>query len=154
MNTLRNKGFLLFATMMILLDQFTKIWVKGFNLLGWQHDGMTLYESVSLIGDVVRITYVENAGMAFGISFGAGKIFLSLFSVAASIALAWYLARLDSKHFGVRLALALIFAGATGNLIDRVFYGVFYGESPLFYGKVVDFMDVDMPDFSLFGREY
>ncbi len=151
---IHNKGLLLFASMMIVLDQLTKIWVKGFDLLGWKHNGMTLYESISVWGDAIRITYVENAGMAFGISFGAGKIFLSLFSVAASITLAWYLARLDIKHFGARLALALIFAGATGNLIDRVFYGVFYNESPLFYGKVVDFLDVDMPDFMLFGREY
>lgn len=115
---------------------------------------MTLYESIAVVGDAIRITYVENAGMAFGISFGAGKIFLSLFSIAASAVLAWYLVRLDTKHFGAKLALALIFAGATGNLIDRVFYGVFYGENPLFYGKVVDFIDVDMPDLSLFGREY
>lgn len=154
MKNIRNQGFLLFAAALILLDQVTKIWVKGCNIFGWHHDGMTLYESISIVGDAIRITYVENAGMAFGISFGAGKIFLSLFSVAASIALAWYLARLDIKHVGARLALALIFAGATGNLIDRVFYGVLYGEGALFYGKVVDFVDVDMPDFSLFGREY
>lgn len=151
---IHNKGLLLFAAIMIMLDQLTKVWVKGFHLLGWNHPGMTLYESIPLWGDMIRITYVENPGMAFGISFGAGKIFLSLFSVVASIGLAWYLARLDIKHFGARFALALIFAGATGNLIDRVFYGVFYDESPLFYGKVVDFMDVDMPDFFLFGREY
>lgn len=154
MKNIRNQGFLLFAAILIILDQATKIWVKGFNVFGWNHDGMTLYESISIMGEAIRITYVENAGMAFGISFGAGKIFLSLFSIAASVALAWYLARLDIKHVGARLALALIFAGATGNLIDRVFYGVLYSESPLFYGKVVDFMDIDMPDFSLFGREY
>jgi signal peptidase II len=106
------------------------------------------------MGDTVRITFVENPGMAFGISFGAGKIFLSLFSVIASALLVWYLARLETPSFGAKLALALIFAGATGNLIDRVFYGVFYAESPLFYGKVVDFVDVDIPDVTLFGREY
>jgi signal peptidase II len=151
---IRNKGFIAFATALIVLDQCTKIAIKGFSLLGWKHDGMTLYESIQVMGDAVRITYVENPGMAFGISFGAGKIFLSLFSVVASALLVWYLARLETPSFGAKLALALIFAGATGNLIDRVFYGVFYGESPLFYGKVVDFLDVDIPDIVFFGREY
>jgi signal peptidase II len=151
---IRNKGFIAFAFALILLDQCTKIAVKGFHLLGWNHDGMTLYESIQVMGDTVRITFVENPGMAFGISFGAGKIFLSLFSVIASALLVWYLARLETPSFGAKLALALIFAGATGNLIDRVFYGVFYAESPLFYGKVVDFVDVDIPDVTLFGREY
>jgi signal peptidase II len=151
---IRNKGFITLALGLIVLDQLTKIAVKGFHVGSWNHDGMTLYQSIEVLGDVVRLTFVENPGMAFGISFGAGKIFLSLFSVVASVLLVWYLARLETPSFGAKLALALIFAGATGNLIDRVFYGVFYGESPLFYGKVVDFVDVDMPDFFLFGREY
>lgn len=154
LTTIRNKGFIAFSLCLILLDQLTKIAIKGFNLMGWKHEGMTLYQSIEVLGDAARLTFVENPGMAFGISFGAGKIFLSLFSVVASALLVWYLARLETPSFGAKLALALIFAGATGNLIDRVFYGVFYGESPLFYGKVVDFVDVDMPDFILFGREY
>jgi signal peptidase II len=155
---IRNKGFLLSALGLVVLDQCTKIAVKGFNLFGWQHKGMYLGESFavwpSVFGDVVRVSFVENAGMAFGIQFGAAKIFLSLFSIAASIGLAWYIARLDVKHFWLKLALALVLAGATGNLIDRVFYGVLYGENSLFYGYVVDFIDVDMPDFTLAGREY
>ncbi|TAE25372.1 MAG: signal peptidase II [Candidatus Kapaibacterium sp.] len=151
---IRNAGFILFSLCLILLDQATKIAVKGFHIASWKHQGMTLYESIEIIGDTVRCTFVENPGMAFGISFGAGKIFLSLFSVLASGVLVWYLARLETPSFGAKLALALIFAGATGNLIDRVFYGVFYGETPLFYGKVVDFIDVDIPDLALFGREY
>jgi signal peptidase II len=154
LTTIRNKGFIAFSLSLILLDQLTKIAIKGFHLGGWKHEGMTLYQSIEVLGDAVRLTYVENPGMAFGISFGAGKIFLSLFSVIASALLVWYLARLETPSFGAKLALALIFAGATGNLIDRVFYGVIYSESPLFYGKVVDFVDVDMPDFMLFGREY
>jgi len=47
------------------------------------------------------------------------------------------------------MAIALILAGAIGNLIDRVFYGVLYGEAPLFYGRVVDFLDVDIPDIQV-----
>jgi signal peptidase II len=46
---------------------------------------------------------------------------------------------------------SLIFAGAVGNLIDRVFYGVIFSESPLFYGKVVDFIQVDIPDVAFLG---
>lgn len=154
MTIIRNKGYILCAFALILLDQISKIAVKGFHLAGWRHEGMTLYQSIEVLGDALRITYVENPGMAFGISFGAGKIFLSLFSVIASLGLLWYLTRLETPSTGAKLALMLIFAGATGNLIDRVFYGVFYGESPLFYGKVVDFIDADMPDITLFGREY
>ncbi|MCS6808122.1 MAG: signal peptidase II [Bacteroidota bacterium] len=153
-NGIRNTRFLLIAGVLIIIDQITKILVKGFHLFGWHHEGMHLYESINVWDDIIRITFVENAGMAFGISFGAGKIFLSLFSIAASIALAWYLMRFDIPHVGAKLAVMFIFAGATGNLIDRVFYGVLYGESPLLYGKVVDFIDVDMPDITLFGREY
>ena len=54
----------------------------------------------------------------------------------------------------IRLALAFILGGAIGNLIDRTFYGLLYDYSPLFYGKVVDFFDVDFFDFTLFGRSY
>ncbi len=151
---LKNKGFLFAASVLIIADQLTKIWVKGFDCFGWNHQGMVLGESFPIIGNAVRITFVENPGMAFGITFGAGKIFLSLFSIAASAGLAWYIARTTVTHFWVKLGLALILAGATGNLIDRVFYGAFYGESPLFYGHVVDFIDVDMPDVTVFGREY
>jgi signal peptidase II len=53
-----------------------------------------------------------------------------------------------------RLSYMLIFSGAVGNLIDRMFYGVLYGESPLFEGKVVDFLQVDIPDIVWFGVEY
>jgi signal peptidase II len=154
---LHNRGFLLAALLLVVLDQITKVWVKGFTMFGVHHQGMFLGESFpvlpSVLGDVLRISYVENPGMAFGIGFGAAKIFLSLFSVVASLGLAWFIARLSVQHFWLRLGLTLVLAGATGNLIDRVFYGVLYGENPLFYGYVVDFIDVDIPDVSLMGRE-
>ena len=47
----------------------------------------------------------------------------------------------------------MILGGAVGNMIDRMFYGVLYGEAPLFYGKVVDFFDVDFPDIDLLGYQ-
>ncbi|RMF32579.1 MAG: signal peptidase II [Chlorobiota bacterium] len=135
----------------VLLDQATKLAVKGFSLLGIEHPGMRIGESFPLIGDAVRITFVENPGMAFGIEFGAAKIALSLFSIIAAIVLAVLLRRMHQQRVAwqIQLAIALILAGAIGNVIDRVFYGVLYGEAPLFYGRVVDFLDVDIPDIHL-----
>ncbi len=136
------------AAIVILLDQVTKLAVKGFSLFGIEHHGMQIGQSFPLIGDAVRVTYIENPGMAFGIEFGAGKILLSLFSIAAACGIGFVLARMQQRTVAwpVQLAVALIFAGAVGNLIDRVFYGVLYGEAPLMYGRVVDFLDVDIPD--------
>lgn len=151
--TIRNKGYVGLALLLVLLDQCTKIAVKGFSIGSLYHSGMYLGQSIPIVGETIRLTFVENPGMAFGISFGAGKIFLSLFSIAASLALLWFLTQLESVNRWIVLALALVLAGATGNLIDRVFYGVLYGENPLFYGYVVDFIDVDIPDITLFGRE-
>ncbi|MCX7929358.1 MAG: signal peptidase II [Chlorobi bacterium] len=136
------------AAVVVALDQATKLAVKGFVLLGIEHRGMHLGESIPLIGDTIRITYIENPGMAFGIEFGAAKIVLSLFSVLAAVAIGVVLHRLQERRAAwyLQLSFALLLAGAVGNLIDRVFYGVVYGEAPLFYGRVVDFLDVDIPD--------
>jgi signal peptidase II len=141
--------YLIIAILLVLLDQISKILVKGFSLFGINHDGMHLGESISLIGDFLTITFVENPGMAFGIEFGAGKILLSLFSLAASIAIVWFLWKLEGYSIIIRIGVMLILAGALGNFVDRMFYGVFYGESPLFYGNVVDFIRVDIPDIDI-----
>ena len=138
---------------LIIIDQLSKIWIKGFTLLGFTHHGMELNTGENIIGDFLRLTFVENPGMAFGITLGDGKILLSLFSIVAAAALAWYLFKLRMSSIWVQIGVMLLLSGAVGNLIDRVFYGVIYSESPLFYGKVVDFVDVDCPDFTLFGRE-
>lgn len=150
---LKEQKLFVVALALIVLDQITKVWVKGFSIGGWIHEGMPLHSSVPVIGDIVRWTYVENPGMAFGITFGDGKIFLSLFSVVAAMALSWYLYAIRKGPMVIQLGVMLLLAGATGNLIDRVFYGVIYNEAALFYGKVVDFIDVDCPDFTVFDRE-
>lgn len=142
------------SLLLILIDQFTKIWIKGFHLFGFAHEGMPLNSSRDVLGDFLRFSYVENPGMAFGVEFGAAKIFLSLFSVVAAIALGWYLYKLRHSNIWVQLGIMLLLSGAVGNLIDRVFYGLIFSEAPLFYGKVVDFLDVDCFDFSLFGHTY
>ena len=144
----------LLAVVLILMDQATKLAVKGFSILGIDHIGMRLGESFDLIGSYVRITYVENPGMAFGISWGEAKIVLTLLTVGIAAFLWFYLRRLAEAHWTVQLAVALLLAGATGNLVDRMFYGVLYGESPLFYGLVVDFIQVDIPDVDWFGTTY
>jgi signal peptidase II len=140
---------LFIAFLLIIIDQLTKIAVKGFTLFGITHHGMYLGESISIIGEFLRFTYVENPGMAFGVEFGSGKIFLTLFSLIASIGLVYYLLQIDSAKIQVRIAIMLILAGAFGNFIDRMFYGVFYGEGPLFYGLVVDFIQIDIPDIQI-----
>jgi signal peptidase II len=140
------------TAVLVVLDQVTKLLVKGFTipLTGFYHEGMYLGQSIPLIGDFLRLTYIENPGMAFGIEIG-GRLFITVFSIFASIGIGYYLYRIRNESFVARLALALILAGAIGNLIDRVLYGWIFGEAPLFYGKVVDFVDVDFIDIDLFG---
>ena len=131
--------------------------VKGFSIpfLNINYEGMYLGQMIPVIGDFFRITFVENPGMAFGYDPGSSfKLIISIFSLAASIGLVFYLYVIKDKSWSLRIAIALILGGAVGNLIDRTFYGVIYNYAPLFYGKVVDFFDVDFFDFTLFGRSY
>ncbi len=146
--------YYLISLILVFFDQVTKILVKGINLFGISLNGFQLGESYKIIDDFVKITYVENAGMAFGISFGPAKIILSMFSILASCFLVYYLHKVSEYSKFLKLGISLILAGAVGNLIDRVFYGILYGEAPLFYGKVVDFMQIDIPDIDLFGIYY
>lgn len=116
---------------------------------------MHLGKSISVIGDFFRITFTENPGMAFGFDPGSDfKLLISVFSLVASIGLLIYLFVVRNKSLSLRIAIALILAGAVGNVIDRMFYGLIYDYAPLFYGKVVDFFDFDFINFSLFGRSY
>ncbi|OGU58776.1 MAG: hypothetical protein A2X64_00560 [Ignavibacteria bacterium GWF2_33_9] len=138
------------SVLLVILDQVTKLWIKGFSIFGISHQGFDYGEIVQVLGSTLTFTFIENPGMAWGIHFGfIGKFFLSSFSIIASIILAIVLYRIRNKHLGVRLAITFILAGAFGNLIDRVFYGVFFGYAPLLYGKVVDFIQVDIPDISI-----
>ncbi len=145
------------SLLVVVLDQITKIIVKGFSIpfLNIKHEGMYHGQRIPMIGDFFQFTFVENPGMAFGIDLGDGfKLWISLFSIVASIGLVYYLFTVRNQSKSLRISLALILGGAFGNLIDRVFYGVFYGYAPLFYGKVVDFFDFDFFDFEIFNRSY
>ncbi len=141
----------------VIVDQITKLLVKGFSIpfLHISYAGMSYGDTISVIGNFFRITFIENPGLAFGFDPGIDlKLWISLFSLAASIALLIYLYVIRNRRFGTKFAVALILGGAIGNLIDRMFYGVFYGYAPLFYGKVVDFLDFDFFKFTLFGRNF
>jgi len=143
----------LFVTLgIVLLDQITKLLVKGFYLpiFDFYHQGMQLGQSIPVIGDFLRLTFIENPGMAFGIDIG-GRLFLAIFTFIASIGIFYYLYRVRNEAFAIRLTLAIILGGAIGNLIDRCFYGIIFGYAPLFYGKVVDFIDVDFFKIDFLG---
>jgi len=148
---------LFFSAFVVLLDQVTKILVKGIYipLLNINITGMDLHDSFNVIGDFFKITFVENPGMAFGIGVNTEiKMLLSLFSLLASLGIIYYLHKSKKERLVFRLALALILGGALGNFIDRTFYGVIYGYAPLFYGNVVDFFNVEFFDFAFFGQTY
>ena len=135
----------LIVVAILLIDQAIKIWVKT---------SMTLHESIHVF-DWFYITFIENNGMAFGMELGS-KIILSLFRMAAIVALTYYI-WLEVKRkarTGYIVCLAMVLAGAAGNLIDCLFYGLIFNESspyyvsffvpfgtgyaPLLLGKVVD----------------
>jgi signal peptidase II len=148
---------LFYTLVIVIIDQVTKLWIKGFSIpaLNFNHEGMYHGQRIDVLGDFFRITFIENPGMAFGIDPGSElKIYFSLFSLIASIGLVIYLYYHRREKFIIRFSLAFILGGAIGNLIDRMFYGVFYGYAPLFYGKVVDFLDFNFFDVTIFGRSY
>ncbi len=126
--------------------------VKGISIpfLGLEIQGMRYGSSIPILGDFFRLTYIENPGMAFGFDPG-GKLFFSLFSIALSIGILYYLYHARNDRWGLKVALALILGGAIGNMIDRTFYSVIFEDGPLFHGKVVDFFDVDFFNIELFG---
>lgn len=113
--------YFIISTVVIALDQITKILTKKNMFLG---------QSEEVLGDFLRYTYIQNPGMAFGIQIG-NKTLFTIFSILASIVVFVYLIRTRGDQVFVKLALALILGGAIGNLIDRVLYGA-----------VVDFIDV------------
>lgn len=147
----------LVSVVIIIADQVSKLLVKGFSIpfLKINYEGMYHGQRIPIIGDFLRLTFIENPGMAFGFDPGIGlKLWISLFSLIASVGLLVYLYFIRNQHLTLRLSIAFILGGAIGNLIDRMLYGVLYGYAPLFYGKVVDFIDFDFFNISIFGRYY
>jgi len=146
----------LYATLFfVIADQVTKFFVKGLKIewLGISLPGMPYGSSKQVFGNFVKLTFIENPGMAFGINVGP-KMFLTVFTILASLVILYYIFKHRHDSVMLRLALALILAGALGNLIDRTFYGLIYSYAPLFHGRVVDFVQVEFWDFTFLGKTY
>lgn len=136
---------LLIVVTMLVIDQAIKYWVKT---------NMCLHESIRVF-DWFFISFIENNGMAYGMQLGS-KLLLSLFRVCAIALLAWYIGSQVRKRArtGYIVCLAFVLAGAAGNLLDCMFYGLIFdasaphhvsslvefgtGYAPFLMGKVVD----------------
>ena len=147
MSQLQKSIFIIFI--ILLIDQIVKIYIKTHFYYN---------ESIDILGlDWARLHFVENNGMAWGTEFGGrtGKLFLTIFRLFAIIGIGYWLRNSIKKDAPKKLlfAIALIFAGALGNILDSVFYGIIF-DTPgginlatlfaednygtLFHGKVVD----------------
>lgn len=123
----------LIVFLILFLDQALKIWVKTHLQYG---------EEINILGlEWARIHFVENPGMAFGITpLGGtemGKLLLSIFRIIAVVLLWYFIANLIKlkANWGVLLSFAFIMAGAIGNILDSAFYGLIFSSSP-FHGGV------------------
>jgi signal peptidase II len=138
------RKLLILGVILVVIDQVIKVLVKT---------NMGLGEHFDVIGNWFKILFVENEGMAFGWAFGGkvGKLLLSIFRICLCGALIWWISSLCRKNgaaraegkaapipTGVLVGLTLITAGAFGNIIDSLFYGVIWGYAPFLFGKVVD----------------
>ena len=145
-----SKGKLLIAlgVLLVVIDQVIKILVKT---------NMSIGDSIHVFGDWFQIYFIENEGMAFGMKFGGdvGKFLLSLFRIVLFGFLVWWIGRLLKKGdtpFGVTVGLTMITAGALGNIIDCLFYGLIWDYAPFMFGRVVDMfyfpiIDTVFPDW-------
>ena len=147
MKVSKGQRLLILGAVLVIIDQVVKVLVKTNMVLG---------QSLHVFGDWFQILFIENEGMAFGMAFGGviGKYFLTVFRIALFVALFWWISRLLKREkavpTGVLVGLTLIAAGALGNIIDCMCYGLVFSEStrtavatlghyaPLMQGKVVD----------------
>ena len=145
----KGNKFLLFGVLLVVIDQVIKILVKT---------NMELGQHIYVIGNWFQILFIENEGMAFGMKFGGsvGKFLLSFFRIGLFAALCWWISSLVKKSRnedgtlarledgtpvvpnGVLFGLTLITAGAFGNIIDSLFYGLIFDYAPFMFGRVVD----------------
>jgi signal peptidase II len=115
----------------LLFDQMLKIWIKTNMYIG---------QDFHVFGNWFIIHFVENPGMAFGWEFGGetGKLFLSLFRLAAIAAIVWYIRLLirDGAPQGFIICISMILAGAIGNIIDCVFFGLLFDTGATFNAEL------------------
>jgi signal peptidase II len=121
--SIRNKSILIIS-IIIILDQVLKFWIKL---------NMSMGQDYNIIGNWFILHFTENYGMAFGLQFWGefGKLFLSLFRIAAVIGIGFYINWLIKQKVpsGLVIGVSLIMAGAIGNIIDSAFYGMIFSES-------------------------
>jgi signal peptidase II len=126
---------LLAIFLVLLLDQTLKIYVKTHFISG---------EEYRVAGKWFRIHFTENPGMAFGMEFGGdyGKLTLSIFRILAALFGIYYIRHLlkTNQHIGYITCVGLIFAGAVGNIIDSMFYGLIFNESEF---QIAQFMPAE-----------
>ena len=108
----------------LVIDQVIKIWVKTH---------MMLHEQIEVLS-WFKIVFIENNGMAYGMEIGS-KLVLSIFRIVAIGFLGWYIAQQVKKQarWGYIICLAMILAGAAGNIFDSMFYGLIFNASSEFY---------------------
>ncbi|MBN1463631.1 MAG: lipoprotein signal peptidase [Paludibacteraceae bacterium] len=132
----RKKTLLLIAVvfLVLVLDQTSKFWVKTHMYIGQSIDVFSWF----------KILFIENNGMAFGMEI-FGKLFLSLFRIVAIIAISVFLVKLvkNKFHIGYLICIALVLAGAIGNLIDSAFYGMLFNASE---GNIASFLLSEQPE--------
>lgn len=138
---------LILILLILVIDQLIKIYVKTHFAIG---------DDVKVLGlDWFRIHFLENKGMAFGMSFGntIGKFLLTLIRLVLSVAIFIYMNKLIKRGEKkiIIYSFALIFAGAVGNIIDCLFYGIIFNESTVFAAATMFPADGGYAPF-LFGR--
>ncbi len=126
----QKKLAILVIILILVFDQILKVWIKTSFVLG---------EELNVFGNWFILHFVENKGMAFGFEFSGkfGKVILTLFRLIAATAIYWYLLKLIKKGIpnGLVISIALIFAGAIGNVIDSAFYGLIFSDS---FGRIAE----------------
>jgi len=132
----RGVKLLLLGLLLVAVDQISKYLVKT---------NMDLGEQIFVVGQWFRLCFVENEGMAFGMKFGGmvGKFLLSFFRIILCAVLVWYIGKINRRGntpVGVLVGLTLITAGAFGNIVDCLFYGLIWDYAPFMFGKVVDML--------------
>lgn len=125
----RSVKSLLIIFLILIADQVLKFWIKTSFSIG---------DEIIVFKNWFILHFVENNGMAFGFEFAGeyGKVFLSVFRILAVVAIGWYLFKLAKQKeipFGFIVSIAFIFAGAIGNILDSLFYGLIFSDS---YGQV------------------
>jgi signal peptidase II len=126
------------SAFVVALDQATKAAVLQFMA---SPSGIS--RSIPLVGDWLRLTFTENPGMAFGLEIGPPGT-VTVLSLIATCLVGAYIYRVRDGYAPYLWSLSLIFGGAVGNIIDRVFYGVLLDYGTWFTGHVVDFIHVSL----------